>query len=92
MKGFFADNYTGARSSFLSACQAPKWQLKMYKNDHFETDDSVDLITDTARSGSERAGKVLVLISGTHGVEGFCGSACQVAATELGLFDNLPPA
>jgi hypothetical protein len=34
---------------------------------------------------------VLVLISGTHGVEGFCGSACQIAATALGLFDDLPP-
>jgi hypothetical protein len=32
-----------------------------------------------------------VLVSGTHGVEGFCGSACQTAATRLRLFDDLPP-
>jgi hypothetical protein len=33
---------------------------------------------------------MLVLISGTHGVEGFAGSACQLAAVRLGLFGELP--
>jgi hypothetical protein len=91
MKGFFAEDYAGARSQFLSACQAAKCKLKSYKNDHSETSDSVELITDTARFGSDRADSVLVLVSGTHGVEGFCGSACQVAGIKLGLFGDLPP-
>ena len=33
------------------------------------------LVTDTAWFGSEDAARVLVLISGTHGIEGFAGSA-----------------
>jgi len=91
MRGLFREDYSSARSAFLSACQATKCELKAYKNDRYKTRDSVELITDTARFGSEKAKSVLVLISGTHGVEGFCGSACQVASIKLGLIDDLPP-
>jgi hypothetical protein len=90
MRGLFPEDYPSARSAFLSACQATNCELKAYKNDRYETRDPVELITDTARFGSEKAKSVLVLISGTHGVEGFCGSACQSAAIKLGLIDDLP--
>lgn len=36
------------------------------------------LATDVAWFGPADAGKVLVLVSATHGVEGFCGSGCQL--------------
>ena len=36
-----------------------------------------DCVTDTLWVGSEDARRVVVAISGTHGVEGFCGSAVQ---------------
>lgn len=36
-----------------------------------------DLYTDVVRIGSSRPDRILIVISGTHGVEGFCGSACQ---------------
>jgi hypothetical protein len=36
------------------------------------------LITDTVWIGSEDASRVLVLIGGTHGIEGFAGSAVQI--------------
>jgi hypothetical protein len=41
------------------------------------------LVTDTAWIGSEDASRVLVLIGGTHGIEGFAGSAVQI--DQLGL-------
>jgi len=41
------------------------------------------LITDTIWIGSEDAAKVLVLIGGTHGVEGFTGSAVQIDQLRL---------
>ncbi len=41
------------------------------------------LVTDTIWIGSENASKVLVLIGGTHGIEGFAGSAIQI--DQLGL-------
>lgn len=91
MNGFFAADYGSARFGFLSACADRKYRLKQYKNEQCIVDHPVEFFTDTARVGSENAAKVLVLISGTHGVEGFCGSGCQIAATVLGLFDDLPP-
>ncbi|MGZ8153201.1 MAG: DUF2817 domain-containing protein [Methylovulum sp.] len=41
------------------------------------------LITDTVWIGSEQAEKVLVLIGGTHGIEGFAGSAVQLDVMRL---------
>ncbi len=38
-----------------------------------------ELSIDLAQTGDERAPGLLLLTSGTHGVEGFCGSGCQVA-------------
>ena len=90
MKGFFAEDYVIARSQFVSVCQAAKCRLRSYNNHQGETPDSGKLITDTARFGPERADRVLVIVSGTHGVEGYCGSACQIASIKLGLFDDLP--
>ncbi len=37
-----------------------------------------ELVTDTAWIGGENADRVLVLISGTHGIEGFAGSAVEL--------------
>ncbi len=47
------------------------------------------LVTDTAWFGSENAARVLVLISGTHGIEGFAGTAvlCDMLSR---LDDRLP--
>jgi hypothetical protein len=90
MKGFFADDYESARSKFLSACAKKTSWVKAYKNDRALRDDSIELAADVVRIGPGDAPTALVLISGTHGVEGFCGSACQTAAVSLGLFDDLP--
>jgi len=48
------------------------------------------LITDTVWIGPENASRVLVLIAGTHGIEGFAGSAVQLDMLNLlveGLID-----
>lgn len=45
---------------------------------------------DVARIGSRNAPKVLLLISGTHGVEGYCGSGAQIGLLKSGSFDELP--
>lgn len=42
-----------------------------------------ELVTDTVWIGPEDAAKVLVLLGGTHGIEGFAGSAIQI--DQLGL-------
>ncbi len=48
------------------------------------------LSIDVARLGAERPGCVLLIISGTHGVEGFCGSGCQVGFLTDRLHEALP--
>jgi hypothetical protein len=45
--------------------------------------DGEELVTDAVWIGSENASRVLVLIGGTHGIEGFAGSAVQI--DQLGL-------
>jgi hypothetical protein len=44
------------------------------------------LVTDTVWLGSENASRVLVLIGGTHGIEGFVGSAVEI--DYLNLIDS----
>lgn len=74
----FQHHYTDTRQQFLAAANnAPRL---LYCNAHelpvCAPDDSA-LFTDCAWIGSDGAKKVLVVISGTHGVEGFTGSAIQ---------------
>lgn len=42
-----------------------------------------ELVTDTVWIGSERATRVLVLVGGTHGIEGYTGSAVQIDQLNL---------
>lgn len=49
-----------------------------------------ELFTDVAAFGVDGADKVLVLISGTHGVEGFCGSGAQLDLLRRGEIARLP--
>jgi len=43
------------------------------------------LFTDTALLGNSNAERLVIVSSGVHGVEGFCGSACQIALLHSGL-------
>ena len=50
-----------------------------------------ELATDVARFGSDSAARLLVMVSGVHGVEGFSGSATQVGWIAERRFEALPP-
>jgi hypothetical protein len=52
--------------------------------------DGRELATDIAWFGARDAESVLVLISGTHGVEGFCGSGAQIEWMRGGGVSRLP--
>ncbi|MGR9044396.1 MAG: M14 family metallopeptidase [Gammaproteobacteria bacterium] len=73
----FAEDYFSARAKFLSACAALSGKLRpiQHPDAHFQ---GQPLITDVFWQGPQQADKVLVVISATHGVEGFCGSASQI--------------
>ncbi len=89
LSGFSAD-YSEARDKFLSAATALKATLASYTNPN-KGPKGETLTTDLAWIGPEDAAKVVVQISGTHGVEGFCGSGAQVAWLRSEAARRLPP-
>jgi len=73
----FSQDYPEAREKFLSAARKSGARLSHYSPNRTGPDGG-SLTTDVASVGPEDARTVLVTISGTHGVEGFFGSATQV--------------
>jgi len=87
---FFADTYAGARDKFLSAARAARCDLFIYRLLNHMGPDGQELTIDVGKLGSAEPQALLVLISGTHGVEGFCGSGCQVGFLIDRLYEALP--
>jgi hypothetical protein len=73
----FAPDYVAARERFLAAARAAGGLLSAYDNPT-PGPNGEELSTDVAWFGPPDAGRVLVLVSATHGVEGFCGSGAQI--------------
>lgn len=76
----FPDNYHSARESFLSLIDHPNLSKAGYQAYPCAgvTPQGQALLTDTLWLGSHEAEKVLVLLAGTHGIEGFAGSAIEL--------------
>lgn len=73
---YFSENYAQARQAFLDAARIAGAQIEPFEN-ICSTTAGLPLFTDVALLGPAEAGSALLLISGTHGVEGFAGSAIQ---------------
>ena len=77
----FSQSYAQARDKFLAA--AHQGGLSVESKLHPDKGrDGEDLAMDVARDGAGGADKLLIVSSGCHGVEGFCGSGVQVAALQ----------
>jgi hypothetical protein len=77
MESPFSHDYAEAREKFRAGATATGAEIQTFLLDHRGPDD-LELSTDTAWIGPRGARAVLVTVSGTHGVEGFFGSAVQV--------------
>lgn len=75
----FAQSYVEARDKFLAAAAACGARALWHVHPSERGAQGEELSVDMAQIGDERAPGLLLLTSGTHGVEGFCGSGCQVA-------------
>jgi hypothetical protein len=75
---YFANTYSEARTKFLTAAHTAGASLTEYTLPKFRGPKNEGLIVDVALLGPKSPECLLVLISGTHGVEGFCGSGCQI--------------
>ena len=91
-ESWFSADYTEARARFRAAAEQAGAALSVHRNPNARQPDGNDLTTDVARLGPApgEAATVLIASSGTHGVEGFCGSGCQVGMLETGSIDLLP--
>jgi Protein of unknown function (DUF2817) len=74
----FAQNYAQARGNFLAACEAAGLAVQSQLHPMLGRDGEV-LAMDVARLGPADARAVLLVTSGCHGVEGYCGSGVQNA-------------
>lgn len=89
---YFSPDYASARERFRSSAQAARASLAAYELPERRGQRNESLTIDVARVGAERADSALIVISGTHGVEGLCGSGCQVGFFTDRLYEALPPA
>src|SRR5690606_20632397 len=74
--------YAEARRRFLAAAEAAGARLETYENPHARGPEDTRLFTDTAWFGPANAETVLLNICGTHGAEGYGGSAAMTAWIE----------
>jgi hypothetical protein len=75
----FAPTYAEARTRFRAAAQVRSAELAEHVHPQAQGPEGETLAIDVARVGRLDAPALLVVTSGTHGVEGFCGSGIQVA-------------
>jgi hypothetical protein len=85
----FSGTYGEARARFLAAAaEAGAWLT--HRIHPSKSPDGSEIATDVARIGPASARNILGLGSGTHGVEGFCGSGVETALLASGFAENLP--
>jgi hypothetical protein len=88
---YFAGTYSEARKKFLAAAQTAAAELSHHLLPGYHSPENESLVCDTAFLGDSNPSRLLVLISGTHGLEGFCGSGCQIGYLSDRLYEALPP-
>lgn len=86
---YFSDTYQEARTKFISAAEAAGGSLEKYRNPYIGAENE-ELYVDVATFNLPQAKNILVLGSGTHGIEGFAGSCIQVGLLAEGIAKDLP--
>ena len=84
MDRFFSVSYSDARARFLQACQQARVPVRHHMHP-LRGPGGETLATDACRIGPADAQDVVVVVSATHGTEGYAGSGIQV-----GLLESLP--
>jgi hypothetical protein len=87
---YFSPDYPNARERFCVAAERAGAHLNRYLLPERLGPQGESLSIDVARLGPEDATDALVVLSGTHGVEGFAGAGCQVGFLTDRLYEALP--
>jgi len=75
----FSRTYAEARDKFLAAAKEHGLAVDRHTHPFVRGASGEELSIDVVTLGDASAAGMLLLTSGTHGVEGLCGSGCQVA-------------
>ena len=84
LAGAFPADYAASRGAFLELCSASGAQTSSFPHPQ-RGPAGEELATDVARFGPQNAESVLIVSSGTHGIEGLCGAGIQAALLKLGV-------
>ncbi len=84
-EAYFPSDYRSGRAAFLKACQDRGLSTLARVHPKAKGRDGKALFLDTATIGEREAESALLLISGTHGVEGYFGSGVQTGLLRQGL-------
>ncbi|MGJ7507096.1 M14 family metallopeptidase [Variovorax sp. GT1P44] len=76
---YFSGTYAEARRKFLEAAAQRGAAIESFVLEAHRGASGETLATDVALIGKADAARLMIVSSGTHGPEGFCGSGCQVA-------------
>ena len=74
----FSSSYAEARAKFRAAAEAAGLDVEAHVHP-LRGRDGEELAMDVVRDGPRHAERLLIVSSGCHGVEGYCGSGAQVA-------------
>ncbi len=81
----FAQSYAEARAKFVSAAETAGLDVEPHLHPMLGRDGEA-LAMDIALDGARDASRLLIITSGCHGVEGFCGSGLQHAFLQDGTW------
>jgi hypothetical protein len=87
---YFGGGYKEARAKFIASANVANANVWKGRVLPLEGPDGGELAVDVAEIRSGDRPYVLLIISGTHGVEGFCGSGCQVGFLRDRIYEVLP--
>ena len=87
---YFSADYASARERFRAAGARAAARMTSYLLPDHHGPGGEPLTLDVAHFGGAEAQSALIVIAGTHGVEGLAGSGCLVGLLEDRLHDELP--
>jgi hypothetical protein len=84
----FSSSYAQARQRFRDAAGRRRLVVESTVLD-LPGADGEELAIDVVRDGPADSERLLIVMSGVHGVEGYCGSAVQTGLLDLGPLDGI---
>ncbi|WP_421995282.1 M14 family metallopeptidase [Reyranella sp.] len=87
----YAASYARARAKFLEAAAGSGGEVRSFIHPAHQAPDGSPLAVDVACFGDAKAPRQALFVSGTHGQEGFSGSAVQIGWMMQGGPSRLPP-